>query len=144
MRRDALGKTFDTEGADFTMITADNNLMHAETTDLIIACAYDVYNKLGFGFSEKVYENAMMIKLSQKKLPSIQQAPINVRFEDQLVGEFFADIFVDNKIILELKAVTILTKAHEAQLVNYLKATGIKVGLLLNFGEKLKIVRRVF
>ena len=126
------------------MITADNNLMHAETTDQIITCAYDVYNKLGFGFTEKVYENAMMIKLSKKNLPSIQQAPINVRFEDQLVGEFFADIFVDSKIILELKAVAALTKAHEAQLIYYLKATGIKVGLLLNFGEKLKIVRRVF
>ncbi|MGE5173460.1 MAG: GxxExxY protein, partial [Betaproteobacteria bacterium] len=94
--------------------------------------------------SEKVYENAMMIKLVQKKLPSIQQAPINVRFEDKLVGEYFADIFVDNKIILELKAVSVLTKVHEAQLVNYLKATGVKVGLLINFGEKLKIVRRVF
>jgi len=126
------------------MINADNHLLHAEVTDQIIACAYDVHNKLGFGFSEKVYENAMMIKLSQKKLTSIQQAPINVRFEDQLVGEYFADIFVDNKIILELKAVSALTKAHEAQLVNYLKATGTKVGLLLNFGEKLKIVRRVF
>ena len=126
------------------MITADNNLIYSETTDQIIACAYDVYNKLGFGFSEKVYENAMMIKLAQKNLPSIQQAPINVRFENQLVGEYFADIFVDNKIILELNAVTMLSKAHEAQLINYLKATGIKVGLLLNFGEKLKIVRRVF
>jgi len=110
------------------MITADNNLIYSETTDQIIACAYDVYNKLGFGFSEKVYENAMMIKLAQKNLPSIQQAPINVRFENQLVGEYFADIFVDNKIILELNAVTMLSKAHEAQLINYLKATGIKVG----------------
>ena len=126
------------------MIKADNHLLYADVTDQIIACAYDVYNKLGFGFSEKVYENAMMVKLSQRKLPSIQQAPINVRFEDQLVGEYFADIFVDNKIILELKAVSVTTKAHEAQLVNYLKATGTKVGLLLNFGEKLKIVRRIF
>ncbi len=126
------------------MIKADKNLLHSEITDKIIACAYDVYNKLGFGFSEKVYENAMMIKLSQKKLPSIQQAPITVRFEEQLVGEYFADIFVDNKIILELKAVSALTKGHEAQLVNYLKATSVKLGLLINFGEKLKIVRRVF
>ena len=86
----------------------------------------------------------MMIKLSQRKLSSIQQAPINVHFEDQLVGEYFADIFVDSKIILELKAVSVLTKAHEAQMINYLKATGVKVGLLLNFGEKLKVVRRVF
>jgi GxxExxY protein len=126
------------------MIKADGNLLHAEITDKIIACAYDVHNKLGFGFSERVYENAMMIKLSQKKLPSIQQAPINVHFEDQLVGEYFADIFIDNKIIVELKAVSVLSKAHEAQLMNYLKATNVKVGLLINFGEKLKIVRRVF
>ena len=126
------------------MIKADNNLLHAEITDKIIACVYDVYNKLGFEFSEKVYENAMMIKLSQKQLSSIQQAPINVHFEDQLVGEYFADIFVDNKIIVELKAVSVLSKAHEAQLINYLKATNVRVGLLINFGEKLKIVRRVF
>lgn len=126
------------------MIKADNNLLHAEVTDKIIACAYDVHNKLGFGFSEKVYENAMMIKLSQKQLPSIQQAPINVHFEDQLVGEYFADIFVDSKIIVELKAVSVLSKTHEAQLINYLKATKVKVGLLINFSEKRKIVRRVF
>jgi GxxExxY protein len=126
------------------MIKADNNLLFAEVTDKIIACAYDVYNKLGFGFAEKVYENAMMIKLSQKQLQSSQQAPINVHFEDQLVGEYFADIFVDNKIIVELKAVSVLSKAHEAQLINYLKATNVKVGLLINFGEKLKIIRRVF
>jgi len=126
------------------MIKADSNLLFAEITDNIIACAYDVHNKLGFGFSEKVYENAMMIKLSQRQLPFIQQATINVHFEDQLVGEYFADIFVDNKIIVELKAVSVLSKAHEAQLINYLKATNVKVGLLINFGEKLKIVRRVF
>ncbi len=126
------------------MIKADRNLLFAEITDKIIACAYDVYNKLGFGFSEKIYENAMMIKLSQKQLPSIQQAPIKVHFEDQLVGEYSADIFIDTKIIVELKAVTALSKAHEVQLINYLKATNTKVGLLINFGEKLKIVRRVF
>jgi len=126
------------------MIKADKNLLYAERTDKIISCAYDVYNKLGFGFSEKVYENAMMIKLSQKQLPSIQQAPINVHFEGQLIVEYFADIFVENKVIVELKSVSVLSKAHEAQLINYLKATSVKVGLLINFGEKLKIVRRVF
>jgi GxxExxY protein len=137
-------KTLDTEEADGIMINADKKLLHAEITDKIIACAYDVHNKLGFGFSEKVYENAMMIKLSQYKLSSIQQAPINVHFEGQCVGEYFADIYVDNKIILELKAVSMLSKAHEAQLIHYLKATKVNVGLLINFGEKLKIVRRVF
>ncbi len=126
------------------MIRADNNYIHSELTDKIIGCAYDVYNQLGFGFMEKVYENAMMIKLPQKGLEVVQQAPINVYFEDKLVGEYFADILVNNKIILEFKAVSSLSKAHEVQLVNYLKATGIKVGLVINFGEKLKIVRRVF
>ena len=110
--------------------------------DSAIRLNFKVY-KLGFGFSEKVYENAMMIKLSQYKLPSIQQAPINVHFEGQCVGEYFPDIFVDNKIIVELKAVSLLSKAHEAQLIHYLKATNVKVGLLINFSEKLKVVRRV-
>ncbi len=126
------------------MIKADKKLLHSDITDRIIASAYDVYNKLGFGFSEKIYENAMMIKLPQKGILASQQAPINVYFEDQLVGEYFIDIFVENKVIVELKAVSELSKAHEVQLVNYLKATHIKVGLLINFGEKLKIVRRVF
>jgi GxxExxY protein len=103
-----------------------------------------VYNQLGFGFSEKVYENAMMIKTAQRNLKAVQQAPISVYFESKLVGEYFADIFIEDKVLVELKAVSILSKAHEAQLMNYLKATGIKVGLLINFGDKLKIVRRVF
>jgi GxxExxY protein len=126
------------------MIRIDDNYMHSELTDKIIGCAYDVYNQLGYGFMEKVYENAMMIKLPQKGLAVVQQAPINVYFEDKLVGEYFADIMVNNKVIIEFKAVSSLSKAHEVQLVNYLKATGIKVGLVINFGEKLKIVRRVF
>jgi len=126
------------------MIKADKNYLHAELTDKIIACAYDVYNQLGFGFSEKVYENSMMIKIAQKGLTAVQQAPVNVFFEEQLVGEYFSDIHVENKVIVELKAISTLQKAHEAQLIHYLKATGIKVGLLLNFGEKLKVVRRVY
>ena len=126
------------------MIKADKNYLHAELTDKIIASAYDVYNQMGYGFSEKVYENLMMIKMAQKGLSAIQQHPVNVYFEKQLVGEYFPDILVDNKVIVELKAISTLLKAHEAQLVNYLKATGIKVGLLVNFGEKLKILRRVY
>ena len=126
------------------MIKADKNLLYSDLTDKIIACAYDVYNQLGFGFSEKVYENAMMIKLSQKGVKAVQQAPANVFFEGRLVGEYYIDIFAEEKVIVELKAVSELSKAHEVQLVNYLKATGVKVGLLINFGEKLKIVRRVF
>jgi len=139
-----LENALDTEKADGKMIRADNKLLHAEITDKIIACAYYVYNQLGFGFSEKVYENAMMIKIAQKNLKAIQQAPINVYFESILVGEYFADMFIEDKVLVELKAASALSKAHEAQLVNYLKATGVRVGLLINFGDKLKIVRRVF
>jgi len=126
------------------MIKADKNYQHAELTDKIISCAYDVYNQLGFGFSEKVYENSMMIKIGQKSLVAVQQAPVNVFFEKQIVGEYFPDLLVENKVIVELKAVSTLLKAHEAQLINYLKTTGIIVGLLVNFGEKLKIIRRVY
>ena len=126
------------------MIKADKNLLHSDLTDKIIACAYDVYNQLGFGFSEKIYENAMMIKLAQKDVQAVQQSPIKVYFEGQLIGEYVIDIFVNEKVIVELKAVSELSRAHEVQLVNYLKATGVKVGLLINFGEKIKIVRRVF
>ena len=86
----------------------------------------------------------MMIKLKERGLSAIQQSPINVYFEGNLVGEYFADILVEDKVIVELKAVSELSKTHEVQLVNYLKATGIKVGLLLNFGDKIKIIRRVF
>jgi len=97
--------------------------LYSDITDKIISCAYEVYNQLGFGFSEKVYENAMMIKLEQKGLRALQQAPINVFFDGRLVGEYFADILVDDKIIIELKSVATLSKIHEVQLVNYLKAT---------------------
>ena len=132
-----------TEEADHFMIRTDKNLLHADLTDKIISAAYDVHNQLGFGFPEKVYENAMMIKLASKGLRAAQQVPINVFFEGKLVGEYFTDILVEDTIIVELKAIAELAKIHEAQLINYLKATGNKVGLLINFGEKLKIVRRV-
>ncbi len=86
----------------------------------------------------------MMIKLSQKELEAQQQVPINVHFEGHLVGDYCADILVNKKVIVEFKAVSALSKSHEVQIVNYLKATGVKVGLLINFGEKLKVIRRVF
>jgi GxxExxY protein len=125
------------------MTKPEKKLLHAELKDKIIAAAYDVHNQLGSGFSEKVYENAMMIKLTSKGLRAAQQVAINVFFEGNLVGEYFADILIDDAIIVELKAVAEPAKVHEAQLINYLKATGKRVGLLINFGEKLKVVRRV-
>ena len=126
------------------MLHTDDNYVHSELTDRIIGCAYDVYNQLGFGFLEKVYENALVIKMKEKGLMINQQSPVNVYFEGKLVGEYYADIVAEDKVIVELKAVSTLSKTHEVQLVNYLKATGIKVGLLINFGDELKVVRKVF
>jgi len=88
------------------MVHTDDNYIHSELTDKIIGCAYDVYNQLGFGFLEKVYENALTIKLKEKGLSVLQQSPINVYFEGQLVGEYYADIVTENKVIVELKAVS--------------------------------------
>jgi GxxExxY protein len=119
-------------------------LRHSDVTEKIIGCAYTVYNALGSGFLEKVYENAMAIELTEVGLSFQQQAPVQVRYRGELVGDFAADLIVEGKVIVELKAVSKLDKVHEVQLVNYLKATGVEVGLLINFGAEIKIVRRVF
>ena len=111
-------------------------------TEQIIGCAYRVYNTMGFGFLESVYENCMMIELDRAGLGARQQVPIDVAYDGQAVGEFVADIMVDDTVILELKSVRKLMAAHEAQLVNYLTATGKTVGLLLKFGEGGVEVRR--
>lgn len=105
---------------------------------------YTVYNSLGFGFLEKVYEQAMMIELSAKGLQCACQHPITVHYQGIEVGAYYADIIVEGLVILELKAVSELRIEHEVQLVNYLKATDIEVGLLLNFGIKPQIKRRMF
>jgi len=125
------------------MNDADRNYVHAELTREIIGCAYRVFNILGAGFLEKIYENAMVIELRKQGFQVQQQIPIQVFYEQIKIGDYFADILVDNKVIIELKASTDLVKAHEVQLVNYLKATGIEVGLLINFGDELQIKRRV-
>jgi GxxExxY protein len=117
---------------------------HKELTEAIINIFYKVYNTLGYGFLEKVYENAMMIELLKRTIPAISQSPIQVIYEDEIVGEYFADILVDNKVIIEIKAARNLTPENEAQLLNYLKATNIEVGLLLNFGPKPEIRRKAF
>ena len=115
-----------------------------ELTENIIKIFYKVYNKLGYGFLEKNYENAMMIEFKKAGLPAFSQFPINVRYENEIVGEYFTDILVDNKVIVELKASKCLAEEHEAQILNYLKATDIEVGLLLNFGPKPEIIRKAF
>ena len=117
---------------------------HRELTEKIIKIFYRVYNKLGYGFLEKVYENAMMIELSREGIPAVSQSAISVFYDGEIIGEYYADILVDSKIIAEIKAARSLAKENEAQLLNYLKATDIEVGLLLNFGPKPEIKRKAF
>jgi GxxExxY protein len=117
---------------------------HRELTDVIICCFYTVYNTLGFGFLEKVYENALMAELQNRGIAATAQSPISVFYGNRQVGEFFADILVENAVIIELKAVKTLVPEHEAQLLNYLKGTEIEVGLLLNFGPQPQVKRRCF
>ncbi len=117
---------------------------HSGITEKVIGAAYKVYNALGHGFLEKVYENALALELRKVGLGVEQQYPAAVRYEGELVGDYVADLVVDGKVIVEVKAVRALENVHEAQLIHYLKATGIEVGLLLNFGPKMEIKRRIF
>jgi GxxExxY protein len=120
-----------------------NNYLHSEITDLIIKAFYNVYNKLGYGFLERVYENAMMIELSRLGLKAEKQKQLKVFYDEFEIGAYFADIIVNDIVIVELKAAEAICPEHEAQLVNYLKATDIEVGLVLNFGIEPKFNRRV-
>jgi len=105
-------------------MSIDNKYLHSEITDLIIKCFFNVYNKLGFGFLEKVYENALLIELKESGLLAIKQVPIEVYYKETKVGSYFADILVDNKIIIELKAGDgVIIEEHELQLINYLRAS---------------------
>lgn len=117
---------------------------HQDVTDLILKAFFNVYNGLGYGFLEKVYENSMMIELKSLGLNCEKQKPIKVYFKNFNVGEYFADIVVENKVILELKSAEAIIEEHEAQLLNYLKAKEIEVGLLLNFGKKPQFKRQIF
>lgn len=115
---------------------------HEDLTRRIIGCAYTVYNTMGFGFLESVYEKCLVIELLQTGLRVHSQKSIAVTYGGQIVGDFTADLVVEDKVIIELKSVRRLNKAHEIQLVNYLVATGIPVGLLINFGENKAEVKR--
>lgn len=119
-------------------------LIHRELTSKIISCFYKVYNTLGYGFLERVYENAMRVELERQGLAVAAQVPIRVYYEGVVVGDYVADLCVENAVIVELKAASKLEKAHEAQLMNYLRATGMEVGLLLNFGPKAEFLRRIY
>jgi GxxExxY protein len=119
-------------------------MLYAEISEQIIKSFYHVYNTLGYGFLERVYENALRNSLRKVGLEVQQQFPISVYFEDEVVGEYFADIVVASKIIVEVKAAESIAKEHESQILNYLKATGYQVGLILNFGPKPSFVRKAF
>ena len=117
---------------------------YQELTEKIINIFYKVYNKLGYGFLEKIYENAMMLEFKKEEITAVSQSPIKVLYEDEIIGEYYADILVDYKVIVEIKASRRLVDENEAQLLNYLKATEIEVGLLLNFGAKPEVKRKIF
>jgi len=119
-------------------------MKHADLTEKIIQVFYRVYNTLGYGFLERVYENAMLIELANIGLLVERQKNIKVFYAGKEVGDYFADLIVEKKVIIELKAAVNISKEHEMQLINYLKATNIEVGLLLNFGKKPEFKRKVF
>ncbi len=104
-------------------------------TDIVIKSCYEVHNELGIGFSEKVYENSLLIALQENGLDAVAQLPLKVYFRNRIVGEYLADLVINESIILELKALKALAGEHQAQLINYLKATNINTGLLINFGK---------
>lgn len=113
-----------------------------DLTHLIIGCAYKVHNALGPGFIEKVYENSLLIELEKNRLIVKQQEPIKVRYDGHVVGDFQADLWVEERVLVELKAVQTLAREHEVKLVNYLTATGVDIGLLLNFGPSVQVKRK--
>lgn len=119
-------------------------LLHYELTEKIIRSFFLVHKKLGYGFLEKVYEKALLVELKSIGLKVIAQHPINVFYKDINVGHYFADIVVNDKVILELKATDKIKPIHEAQLINYLKATRVEVGLIFNFGIRAEFVRKVY
>lgn len=120
------------------------NYIHSDLKKKIIGAAYDVFNELGFGFLESVYENALEQVLIGNGHSVSRQSAIPVYFRGEKIGDYRADLIVDRKVIIELKAIQNLHPAHEAQLINYLRTTTVEVGLLFNFGEKLEIKRKVF
>ena len=119
-------------------------MLQEDLTKKIIGAFYNVYNKLGYGFLEKVYERSMLIELNEMNLNCNAQKPIDVYYKNKVVGDYYADIIVEESVILELKAAESICAEHEAQLLNYLKATDIEVGLLFNFGKDPQFKRLIF
>ena len=112
------------------------NYLHSDITSIIIKAFYNVYNALGYGFLEKVYENSMIIELNKLGLNCRKQVPLKVYYDDVKVGDYFADIIVEDKVIIELKSIESLNDVHLAQVITYLKLSGCKLGLLMNFNVK--------
>ncbi|TCJ17477.1 GxxExxY protein [Flaviaesturariibacter flavus] len=121
-----------------------DNYLHADLTRKIIKAFYVVYNKLGYGFLEKIYKRALLIELRKMGLHCVEEAPVRVYYDGELLGNFYAVIVVEDKVIVELKTAHDFCDADEAQLVNYLRSTDVEVGLLLNFGPEPECRRRVF
>ncbi len=113
-----------------------------EITERIIGCAFTVHGKLGSGFLEKVYENALVHELGKNGISVQQQVPVTVRYDRLAIGEYFVDLLVENRIVCELKAHRTIAPEHEVQLVNYLAATGFDIGLLINFGKSVSVRRK--
>ncbi len=122
----------------------DERYKHSEITDKIIKAFYNVYNTLGYGFLEKVYENAMVVELKKAGLTAIAQKAVKVFYDKEIVGDYFADLVVNDCIIVELKSAESISESHEAQLINYLRASRIEVGLVLNFGKTPQFKKKVF
>ncbi len=120
-----------------------NDFQHGEITEQIIGAAFEVHRVLGCGFLEKVYENSLFAELCKRGLKAETQRGIKVKYKDVVVGDYVTDLTVEDKVLVELKTEELYNKMHEAQLLNYLKATGMKVGLLVNFGKKKCEFRRL-
>lgn len=119
-------------------------MVHEDITEKIIGVFYEVYNNLGYGFLENVYENAMVKEFGLRGIKCVSQYPINVYYKEEVVGKYIADFLIEDKVIVELKAIREISKCDESQLLNYLTATNKNVGLLLNFGEAAQIKRKIF
>jgi GxxExxY protein len=126
------------------MTTSPRGLKHSDLTEKIIGVFYDVYNELGHGFLESTYAEALLVALEESGLKTAREVPVPVWFRGRKVGQYYADLIVENAVLLELKAARTLESAHEAQLLHYLRATEVEVGLLLNFGLRPQFRRRLF
>lgn len=117
---------------------------HEGLTEQVISCFYAVYNDLGYGFLESVYQNALAVEFRESGISFDDEVEITVFYNDEQIGEFYSDFVVEDSVVLEIKAASVLDESHEAQLLNYLNATDYEVGLLLNFGESPEITRKIF